>query len=749
MKIHSITLLARFVFILFLSMFGWHSAFASIPINVNAKTVPATMPLQEPPPHPVRVASIPSDHGYTWGIARDNRAYLYLSGYEYIGIYDISDPAQPAYVDSKYFKELLNRPVSAFASDSQHIYLASPSEVYVLDILPNNLSFGRTYSGLEPNLTAITPVGDWLYLLGYHEERGGQRTYTLTALHPTEERNVIPLGTHPDCPAMQADDTTLVLHCAPTTTLYTLTDPAHPDSYATIESQTPTEGCLPLRLASPYLYLKDGVYRTDQNGTLEPIHIIPPTTYPYNTLALWGNYLLRLDTASGPHIASLVDIQEPATATPVGSSFWLQSRGCGEGISNNGDVLYALTEDKFEIWELEFAYYTYLPLTLDLPPFNPEVHEYVGLFQKSFPTQDNTLVVEYRTLRADGTTQSPPLFTGMNFIGWSPDGVEAALLHRTPYTSTVEIYLATIDGTHLRQITQGNFFNFAQWSPDSRYLLLMESADNNRERLFVVDTVTGNLNPIGESAMEFRKAEWSPDSRTLMISHTTTAGSVQGLLFATDGDGSNPRLITDNQQTIYFHGWLSQGEHFLATVGNLEGHLYRFNADGSNPVPLVTENSIRFYAIAPDRQHFVYALPDGEPNSGHYLYLQHINDPTSLQISPSLCLNPYYCEVTNLQWSPSRYLSFETRTTVENPPPDSVGTWLVPLLPTPGIPTAPNSLLPNNGKWLTDRYMVGTAHNEAEQATYPILVDVEQATQTRLRYEPYTSWYPLEWRQLP
>lgn len=746
MKIQLLQTVLGFAFVLFLSLFTWRSAVASIP--VNGKITVAASLLQEPPPQPVRVASIPSDHGYRWGIVKDDRAYLYLNGYEYIGIYDVSNPAQPEYIQSKFFEELLNQPISAFTSDSEHIYLAGSETVFVLDILPDTLAFGRTYNDLDPNLTASATANGWLYVLGYRDENGGERAYTLTALHPTEERTVISVGTHPDCPGLQADGATLVLHCSTTTTLYTLTDPAHPEPYATIESQSLTEGCLPLRLAPPYLYLEDGVYRTDQNGTLEPIHIIPPALYPYNTLALWGDYLLRLDTTSGPHIATLVDIHAPASATPVGGSFWLQSRGCGEGLANNGEVLYALTADKFEIWNLEFEYRTYLPLALELPPFNPEVHENLGLFQRYYRSADDTLVVEYHTLRADGTSQSPPLFTGMDLKGWSPDGMEVVLFHRTPYTSTVDVYLASIHGTALRRVTQGNFSGVAQWSPDGRYLLLL-APENNRERLFVLDTVTGNLNPIGENAMVFRKAEWSPDSRTLMISHTTTAGSVFGLLFATDADGSHPRLITDNQQTIYFHGWLKNGEYFLATIGSYEGDLYRFDADGSNPVPLVMANSIRFYALAPDRQHFVYALPSGEPNDGHYLYLQHMDDPTPLQISPSLCLNPYYCEVTNIQWSPSRYLSFETRTTVENPPPDSVGTWLVPLVPAPAIPSAPNPLLPDHGKWLTDRYMTGTARHDAEQATYPILVDIEQATRLRLRYEPHVNWYPYDWRQLP
>jgi hypothetical protein len=599
---------------------------------------------------------------------------------------------------------------------------------------------------------AIEVSQGWIYVLGYEDE-GELHDFTIKAISPEGVTATTPVGRYATCGPLQVEAGYMAIACSDaTTTLYRLDNPATPVPYATIPTDYTATNCAAILLDPPYLYApqqnlqQTHVYDVTQSGTPVPIHTIPAATpnSAISALIPWNGYLVRLDS-SGAKVSDIVDISDPATATARFGTFAMSPFGCGNGIETRGDMLYATTPNGFEIWQLTSAFYQHLPLAFQGAEPDPALRNYVGLFGYTKAGAN----AELRTLRADNS-DIQTLVTDWNVSGaWSPDGEQIALLQSTEDYSYLNVM--NRDGSDQRQV--GQFVRAEAWSPNSHHLLYTRSGQYDRD-LWVFDT-TNNTSQLVTTADEVDIApQWSSDSQTLYFHDEVLVNNVvHKQVFASDADGSNRRQITEGDEDITLLALGSNDTQFIGGVKGEDGlqDLYRFDVEGSHSIPLViAESEVRFISIAPDRQQFLYMLPNSAYDQGR-LYRYTLETNTTTELSAPLC-GERDCSIRHVEWSPSQeqiaialaiYESYEIGWRYE--------LWLLPLNPTLPMPTAPFALGITDPAWLgNDRYLTAIEISDDARTSTPVRFDLDRGTKSDIfPAQPNVRWVAAGWRWIP
>ena len=131
----------------------------------------------------------------------------------------------------------------------------------------------------------------------------------------------------------------------------------------------------------------------------------------------------------------------------------------------------------------------------------------------------------------DGAIEAARLSTLRPRYAASPDGSQLAYVGTSVDDGTPQIFTARIDGTRIRQMTDGPTGAWAPaWSPDGTRIAYNGSALSDIRELFVLDVATGDFTQVTH---ETNKRDWDPQF--------TPDGSS---LIYTGGSSSRPVILT-------------------------------------------------------------------------------------------------------------------------------------------------------------------------------------------------------------
>jgi Tol biopolymer transport system component len=183
----------------------------------------------------------------------------------------------------------------------------------------------------------------------------------------------------------------------------------------------------------------------------------------------------------------------------------------------------------------------------------------------------------------------------MEYPAISPDGSKMAYVAPGD-DGNLQIFVANLDGTQVRQLTHDDEAYAPAWSPDGTQVAYEAYGDGFVHNLFVVDLATGEATQVTdfEVAQAFG-TQFSPDGSSLVYaggdegegvrlapiaggSHTLLVGGGKGR-----GDAGNGSLSPDGSLLAYA---------FTEGPDDFSPELWVANADGSDPRPLVEEGGL-------------------------------------------------------------------------------------------------------------------------------------------------------------
>lgn len=388
---------------------------------------------------------------------------------------------------------------------------------------------------------------------------------------------------------------------------------------------------------------------------------------------------------------------------------------------------------------------TYLPFASYRS--NETLNNYQGLLLRVDQNGHNLF-----TMRADRTGRRAITTLHDEAIGttlWSPQNDLVAL--STVYTNTLRI--AVLDGSGDSVVyTSTNDIEPLAWSPDQRWLAFRTyDSFGNSVTFNLLDTSDHSVTPL--EGVISPPISWSPDGNTLLY-HIFMGLDVGNTIWVADADGANPRRLTVDDTGIAFLKWMSGGAQFLAKKweeGNTQQVIYLYNADGTRERELIrlpAYSDAFLWTLAPTQ--IAVAYPRDKSSDLSRMYVQY-EGSTPIPISDAFCdrdTKPY-CGVAGAKWSPtSQQVAYNTGDADPTTPYDAQ-LWVVPLTPTPTIPTTPVAQNLGVHAWLNDDFLMVI---EATISPDPRAVGVlhpASGTYERISPSDGTYWDSIEWRPVP
>ena len=167
---------------------------------------------------------------------------------------------------------------------------------------------------------------------------------------------------------------------------------------------------------------------------------------------------------------------------------------------------------------------------------------------------------------------------------WSPDGKKIAYVAITK--SAERIYTMNPDGSGAQAISPPTVRAIhPSWSSDSRRVVYCTDDDlhppqKNDSDIDVVDLVSGTVTRLISGGVNTYPA-WSPDMKH--IAFRRMIGPMNSEVFVADGDGKNPRNITNHPAFDGWPAWSPDGKLIaFASDRNHRYQIFVMNPDGSN-----------------------------------------------------------------------------------------------------------------------------------------------------------------------
>ena len=169
---------------------------------------------------------------------------------------------------------------------------------------------------------------------------------------------------------------------------------------------------------------------------------------------------------------------------------------------------------------------------------------------------------------------------------WSPDGTRIAFVLITKDRHSIAVMGAGGSSVEVLTPPEQNTIH-PNWSGDSKRVIYctnddLEPPKKNSAQINAVDLATKKITPLITGGIN-TYGSWSPDMKH--IAFRKIIGDENSEVFVADGDGSNPRNLTNNP---FFDGWpaWSPDGRTIAFASNRRGHGYQIfvmDADGTKP----------------------------------------------------------------------------------------------------------------------------------------------------------------------
>jgi TolB protein len=167
---------------------------------------------------------------------------------------------------------------------------------------------------------------------------------------------------------------------------------------------------------------------------------------------------------------------------------------------------------------------------------------------------------------------------------WSPDGRRIAYVRVSK--DAERIYVMNSDGSEARPVSPATVRAIhPAWSGDSKRLIYCTDDDlapprKNDSDVQEVELASGKVTTLITGGVNTYPA-WSPDMRH--IAFRRMLGEMNSEVFIADGDGSNPRNLTNHPAFDGWPAWSPDGKLIaFASNRNARYQIFVMNADGSD-----------------------------------------------------------------------------------------------------------------------------------------------------------------------
>ena len=148
-------------------------------------------------------------------------------------------------------------------------------------------------------------------------------------------------------------------------------------------------------------------------------------------------------------------------------------------------------------------------------------------------------------------------------------------------TSTKQIYIMDIDGSHLQPLFTISSFNdiSPRWSPDHQHIVFV-SDRNGVPEIYVTNIAGDDVKQLVDSTSKKSYPAWSPDGKQIAFVAYQDGNDD---IFSVNADGTNLKQLTNNPAGDNQPDWSPDGK-YIAFSSNRDGiaQIYVMNSDGTN-----------------------------------------------------------------------------------------------------------------------------------------------------------------------
>ncbi|MEM8861314.1 MAG: hypothetical protein AAGD96_23570, partial [Chloroflexota bacterium] len=205
-------------------------------------------------------------------------------------------------------------------------------------------------------------------------------------------------------------------------------------------------------------------------------------------------------------------------------------------------------------------------------------------------------------------------------VVYSPDGQMIAWHSEHPVRKTWDIYVANVDGTGQRILTQDVADDaFPRWSPDGSQIVFHSNRNDTQFDLYVINITGGVADRLTDSPLNDLGPSYSPDGSRIIF-HRQVSRNVREL-FMMNADGSAERQVTNLNRSTMFASWSPDGQQ-LVTHSAINGNWQLVIIDPNSGVPtqITFDDRDSFYPKwSPNGQWIAYHAQASDGNRDLFL----------------------------------------------------------------------------------------------------------------------------------